>query len=70
MGFFLRVFGAIVFGAFSMGQAMSFAPEYSKSQLASARVFDLIDSKPSIDTTSDEGAKPARLHTSNKFHFK
>ena len=55
---FCSVFSAIVFGAFSLGQAMAFAPDYSKARLAAARVFDLLDLKPSIDSSSDDGIVP------------
>ncbi|XP_062514381.1 ATP-dependent translocase ABCB1-like [Corticium candelabrum] len=52
------VFAAIVFGAMTLGQISSFAPDYTKARLAAARVFDLLDLKPSIDTSSTDGIKP------------
>ena len=52
-----RVFGAIIFGAFSIGEAMSLAPDYSKSRVATKRVFRTIDAVPSIDSFSSEGEK-------------
>eukprot|EP00118_Oscarella_pearsei_P021466 m.241042 g.241042 ORF g.241042 m.241042 type:complete len:1331 (+) comp40199_c0_seq19:2286-6278(+) len=61
------VFGAIVFGAFSMGQAMSFAPEYSKTRLAAARICQLLDAVPSIDSSSDDGMKPRDIDGVIKF---
>lgn len=55
---YCSVFSAIVFSAFSIGQVMSFAPDYSKALLAAAHIFNLLDLKPSIDTTSEDGIKP------------
>ena len=52
------MFAAIVFGAMTLGQISSFAPDYTKARLAAARVFDLLDLKPSIDTSSTDGIKP------------
>ena len=54
---FISVFGAIIFGAFSMGEAMSLAHDYSKSRVASKRVFRTIDLVPSIDSSSCQGEK-------------
>ncbi|XP_065836632.1 ATP-dependent translocase ABCB1-like isoform X2 [Oscarella lobularis] len=51
------VFGAIIFGAFSMGEAISLAPDYSKSRVATKRVFRTIDLVPSIDSSSCQGEK-------------
>ncbi len=47
-----------MFGAFSVGQALSFAPDYSKAMTAAARVFDLLDTEPAIDSSSKKGQKP------------
>ena len=55
-----RVFAATVFGTMSIGQAISFAPDYGKAKLAIARVFALLDGKPSIDSLSEEGEKLVR----------
>jgi ATP-binding cassette subfamily B (MDR/TAP) protein 1 len=52
------VFGAVVFSAFAVGQAMSLASDYSKAKEASARVFELLDSVPFIDSYSKDGLKP------------
>jgi ABC-type multidrug transport system fused ATPase/permease subunit len=56
------VFSAVVFGAFSLGQAMGFAPDYSKAKLATARVFNLLDTKPLIDSSSDDGIVPGNVN--------
>ena len=47
-----------MFSAFAVGQAMSLASDYSKAREASARVFELLDSVPSIDSSSKDGLKP------------
>lgn len=57
-GVLCRVFSAIVFGAMSVGQASSFAPDYGKAKLAAARIFNLLDRKPAIDSFSTTGVKP------------
>lgn len=54
---FFRVFSAIVFGAMALGQASAFAPDYTKAKLAANRIFYLLDSQPSIDSSSDDGEK-------------
>ena len=53
-----RVFFAIVFGALSVGQASTFAPDYAKARLSANRIFALIDRKPLIDSLSEEGDTP------------
>ncbi len=52
----------------SVGQASSFAPDYGKAKQSAARIFALLDSQPSIDTTSNEGDKPVRFDTSVGIH--
>ena len=54
---FLRVFGAMVFSAFSLGQAASLAPDIPKAQRAAGRIFQLLDEVPPIDSYSEEGDK-------------
>ena len=57
---YCRVFSAIVFGAMSVGEASSFAPDYGKAKIAAARLFALFDQEPSIDSFSEEGTKLVR----------
>ena len=52
-----RVFMAIVFGAFSVGQASAFAPNYAKAKTSAKRIFFLLDRVPLIDNYSKEGEK-------------
>ncbi|KAI0209152.1 ATP-dependent translocase ABCB1 [Lamellibrachia satsuma] len=66
MGCF-RVFGGIMFGAKSAGQATSFAPDYGKAKTAAARVLALLDRRSQIDTYADVGAKPATVSGAIQF---
>ena len=50
-----RVFIAVVFGAFTIGQAGAFAPNYAKAKVSANRIFALLDLKPAIDSYSEEG---------------
>ena len=59
-----RVFFAIIFGAFAIGQASAFAPNYSKAKLSANRIFFLLDRQPVIDNYSEDGEK---LVSSNCF---
>ena len=52
-----RVFFAIIFGAFAIGQASAFAPNYSKAKISANRIFFLLDRKPIIDNYSEDGEK-------------
>ena len=52
-----RVFMAIIFGAFSIGQASAFAPNYTKAKISANRIFAMIDREPEIDNYSEEGQK-------------
>lgn len=59
-----RVFGAVIFGAFSLGRESQFAPDYGKAKMSAARIFNLLARQPLIDNYSMEGLKPVRS-TSN-----
>ncbi len=52
-----RTFIALVFGAFSIGQASAFAPNYVKAKLSSNRIFALLDREPVIDNYDESGQK-------------
>ena len=47
---------AVIFGAFSVGQASSFAPDFAEAKISSARIFKLLDREPVIDNYADEGS--------------
>ncbi|XP_071811435.1 ATP-dependent translocase ABCB1-like isoform X3 [Apostichopus japonicus] len=52
------VFSAIIFGAFGLGRAFAIAPDFAKAKMATARMFMLFDTVPSIDKYNNEGLKP------------
>jgi hypothetical protein len=56
-----RVFGAIIFGAISLGRESQFAPDYGKAKLAASEIFALLEKRPRIDNYSTEGLKPVSL---------
>jgi len=53
-----RVITAILFGALAVAQNSSFAPDFAEAQTAAYRILKLLDTKPDIDSYSDEGVKP------------
>jgi len=55
-----RVFGAIIFGAISLGRESQFAPDFGKAKNSAARIFALLKLPPKIDNYSTEGARPVR----------
>ena len=42
----------------TIGRLSSFAPESSKARFAAARIFEIINREPTIDSHSDQGIKP------------
>ena len=52
------VLGAIIFGAMAIGEANSFVPNYAKAKTSATLMFRLIDRKPAIDSSSQEGEIP------------
>ena len=63
----MRSISAIVFGATSLCQAMSHAPDYAKAKLAAASLFQLVDRVPLIDSSSPEGARPTTVRGDIEF---
>ena len=53
---FFLCFMAVIFGAQSAGTIFSFAPDMGKAHHAAAELKTLFDSKPTIDSWSDQGA--------------
>ena len=52
------VFGCIMFGGQSVGQASSLMPDYAKAKAAAVSIFELFDRKTQINNwESDEGLK-------------
>jgi ABC-type multidrug transport system fused ATPase/permease subunit len=62
-----KVFGAIIFGAISLGRESQFAPDYGKAKMSAARVFALIKLPPKIDNYSKSGMQPEECHGSVEF---
>ncbi len=52
-----RALLAMVFGALSVGQASSFAPNYAKAKVSANRIFALLDREPLIDSYSEDGER-------------
>jgi len=50
-----RVFSAVVFGGTALGRASNYAPDYAKARTSAARIFELFDREPTIDSYSTEG---------------
>ena len=51
------MFAAIVLSALQVGHATSFAPDYGKAKVAAARIFELLDQKPTIEYSDSDGKK-------------
>lgn len=48
----------MILGTMMVGQAVAFAPNYSKAKVAAARVFFMLERVPTIDASSDVGLRP------------
>ena len=46
---------AVIFGAVAVGQSSSYLPDISEAKIATNRLFKLIDSVPSIDSSDKSG---------------
>ncbi|XP_049836069.1 multidrug resistance protein homolog 49-like [Schistocerca gregaria] len=47
----IKVSEAMIFGAWMLGQSLAFAPNFSTAKMAAARLFALMDRKPTIGVT-------------------
>ncbi|XP_040289632.1 ATP-binding cassette sub-family B member 5-like isoform X1 [Bufo bufo] len=54
------VFSCLAYGALTVGQTLSFAPDYAKAKSAASHLFQLFYSEPSIDSYSKDGLKPEK----------
>ncbi|KAM4028832.1 ATP-binding cassette sub-family B member 5-like isoform 2-T2 [Anomaloglossus baeobatrachus] len=54
------VFSCLTYGAITVGQTLSFAPDYAKAISAASHLFHLFHTEPSIDSYSAEGQKPEK----------
>ena len=53
-----RTLVAIVLTSMTIGRLTTYAPETGKARLAAARIFEIINREPAIDSHSDIGIKP------------
>lgn len=52
-----RVAEALLLGTMMVGQAVAFAPNYSKARVAASQIFSLLDRRPAIDTSPGVGLR-------------
>ncbi|GAB6020134.1 hypothetical protein CHUAL_002862 [Chamberlinius hualienensis] len=52
-----KVSELLIMGTMMVGQAFAFAPNYNKGIMAAARIFQLLDRKPLIDSSLESGLK-------------
>nr|CAG4640700.1 EOG090X02PU [Eulimnadia texana] len=69
-----KVSESLIFGTAMVGQAVAFAPNYNKAKVAANKIFQLLERKPLIDSSSTEGAKPGKVtgqveYKNVKFHY-
>lgn len=50
-----QVFFALTITAIGVSQTSAMAPDSNKAKDSAASIFDILDSKPKIDSSSDEG---------------
>ncbi|CAG0893493.1 unnamed protein product [Darwinula stevensoni] len=62
-----KVAEGLILGTMMVGQAMAFAPNYNQALISSARIFQLLDRVPDIDSTSKAGKTMARAKGDIKF---
>ena len=56
--YIFSVVSVLLFGAMGMGEALAFAPDYTKARVAAARLFRIMDHNPEIDGTALRGQTP------------
>lgn len=52
-----KVAEALLLGTMMVGQAVAFAPNYSKARVAASQIFSLLDRRPAIDTSPGVGLR-------------
>lgn len=53
----VRVAEALILGTMMVGQAVAFAPNYSKARVAASQIFALLERRPAIDTSAGVGLR-------------
>ncbi|XP_072431434.1 ATP-dependent translocase ABCB1 isoform X1 [Chiloscyllium punctatum] len=61
------VFAVIVFTAMNLGQASTFAPDYTKAKISAQKIFRLLERKPLIETYDEGGEKPSKFDGNIEF---
>ncbi|KAH0858130.1 hypothetical protein HID58_086391 [Brassica napus] len=61
-GEFFQVFFAITMTALAVSQTSAMAPDRNKAKDSAAYIFEILDSKPKIDSSSNEGAVLPIVH--------
>ena len=51
----------VMIGSMSLGQAFPFLETFGNGKAAAAKIFQIIDQKPLIDSSSDKGEKPENI---------
>ena len=59
-GDIFKVAESIIPGSMIIGQAMSFAPNYSRGKVSGARILRLLDRKPAMENSPGIGAQIVR----------
>ncbi|KAM5157180.1 ATP-binding cassette sub-family B member 5-like [Mantella aurantiaca] len=62
------VFSLLAYGAITIGQTLSFAPDYAKAKSAASHLFALFNSQPAIDSYSEQGQKLEKCQGNLELH--
>ncbi|KAJ0081777.1 hypothetical protein Patl1_10088 [Pistacia atlantica] len=57
-----KVFFALTISAIGVSQSSALAPDTAKAKDSTASIFEILDSKPKIDSSSNEGMTPTSVH--------
>ncbi|XP_062322019.1 ATP-binding cassette, sub-family B (MDR/TAP), member 4 isoform X2 [Osmerus eperlanus] len=61
------VISAVLYGAMAVGEANSFTPNYAKAKVSASHLMMLMNRKPAIDNTSEEGDSPETFEGNVRF---
>uniref|UniRef100_UPI00358EA8DA ATP-dependent translocase ABCB1-like isoform X2 n=1 Tax=Myxine glutinosa TaxID=7769 RepID=UPI00358EA8DA len=64
---FFIVFAALIFSAMMVGQNSSMVPDYAKAKESAGRILKLMQTVPSIDSSSTAGQTPTECHGEVEF---
>ncbi|XP_044495138.1 ABC transporter B family member 9-like [Mangifera indica] len=57
-----KVFFALTISAIGISQSSALAPDRAKAKDSAASIYEILDSKPKIDSSSSEGLTPTSVH--------